>query len=173
MPIYEYYCPACDSRFSHLARRYGAPSEWCLLKENGAPSPPCPGCESHQVEKLISRVHLGRSDTERLVEYDARAREVDREDTGEIAHFLQKTGSLAEEVAPVEGDVFREIVARRAEGAEDQDLQDMVDAMPFVQPEHNHKGHEEHAQGDRHDRPHDQGPSGKRSRRQAKDLGWA
>jgi len=173
MPIYEYYCPACDSRFSHLARRYGAPSEWRLMNGDSAPPPPCPGCESRQVEKLISGAHLGRSDTERRAEYDARAREVDREDAGQIARFLQETGSLAEEMAPVEGDTFREIVARRAEGAEDQDLQDVVDAMPLAQPEHNHEGHEEHAHGDKHDRPHDHGPSGKRSRRHAKDLGWA
>jgi putative FmdB family regulatory protein len=164
MPIYEYYCPACDSRFSHLARRYGAPP------------PPCPGCQSRQVEKLISGAHLGRSDSERRAEYDARAREVDREDAGEVARFLQETGSLAEEVAPVEGQLFREIVARRAEGAGDQDLQDVVDAVPLDQPAHDHEshaGHEHHEHKNSQDRSHDHGPSGKRSRRQAKDLGWA
>ena len=119
MPIYEYYCPTCDGRFSHLARRHDAPS------------PPCPGCGSRDVEKLLSRVHVGRSDSERQADLQARLRGVNQEDSHEVARFLQKAGDLADEDTLVERDVFQEIVARRAEGAEDEDLQDIVDAIPF------------------------------------------
>ena len=34
MPIYEYYCPSCNGRFNHLARRFDEPA------------PACPACGS-------------------------------------------------------------------------------------------------------------------------------
>jgi len=80
MPIYEYYCPACDARFSHLARRFDEPP------------PPCPGCGSCQVEKLIPRVHTGRSEAERRAAFEARSGEVNQADSREIAQFLQDAG---------------------------------------------------------------------------------
>ena len=162
MPIYEYYCPTCDGRFSHLVRQYDAPP------------PSCPGCGSHDVEKLLSRVHLGRSDTERRADFEARSREMDQEDSGEIAKFLQKAGDLGNENAPVEREVFQEIVARRAEGAQDEDLQDIVDAIPFPEQALAHPrdpGHEHGPECDR-DEAHSHAPK-KRSSRRAKDLGWA
>lgn len=41
MPIYEYLCPDCDTRFQKL------------MKINEA-APPCPSCSNEQVEKQIS-----------------------------------------------------------------------------------------------------------------------
>jgi len=171
LPIYEYYCPACDARFSHLARHY-----------NEAP-PPCPGCGSCQAEKLISRVHTGRSETERRTDFEDRSQEVDRESPREMARFLQNAGSLAEELAPGEEEFLREIIARRAEGASDEDLQDVTDAIPLPSREemmrlhnethhegheHKHEGHEGHECG-----AHNHSPTKKRSPRRARDLGWA
>ncbi|MCP4538056.1 MAG: hypothetical protein GY832_13010 [Chloroflexi bacterium] len=166
MPIYKYYCSTCDGRFSHLVRRYDAPP------------PSCPGCGSQDVEKLLSRVHLGRSDTERWVNLEARSQEVNPEDSREIAKFLQKSGSLAGEHASIDQDAFQEIIARRAEGAEDDDLQDIVDVMPFPRQTFDHPhdpGHEHyHSHGPQCDccNAHDHAPK-KSSPRRAKDLGWA
>lgn len=164
MPIYEYYCPTCDGRFSHLARR------------NDAPPPSCPGCGSHDVEKLVSRVHLGRSDMERRADYQTRSQEVDQGDSREVAKFLQQAGDLAGENAPIEQEVFQEIVARRAEGAKDEDLQDVVDAIPFPRQTFAHP----HDPGHEHHHSHEcEGSCGealtpkKRSSRRTKDLGWA
>jgi len=159
MPIYEYYCPACDGCFSHLAQHYDEPP------------PPCPGCGSRQVEKLVSRVHLGRSDVQRRNDYKVRSQDVDQGDPGEMARFLQQAGSVAEAMAPVEQDVFREIVARRAEGAGDKDLQDVVDAIPF--PRQTFARPHDHEHEHCRDEDHDHDPPKKRSPRRAKDLGWA
>jgi len=177
VPIYEYYCPVCDGRFSHLARRFDESS------------PPCPGCGSRQAEKLISRIHAGRSEAERRADLSARSREVDQEDPREMARFLQGAGSLADEVAPVEQELFQEIIARRAEGAGEEDLQDVTDAIPLPSREemmrlHNethheghHEGHEEHHEGhEGHHEGHEEHEHGhrkKHSHRRARDLGWA
>ncbi len=166
MPIYEYYCPTCNGRFSQLVRQYDAPP------------PPCPGCGSHDVEKLVSRVHLGRSDVERRANLEARSQEVNPENTQEIAQFLQKAGGLVGEDIPIEQDAFQEIVARRAEGAKDGDLQDIVDAIPFPDQTFAHphdSGHEHHHSHDHGcdcGEAHDHAPK-KSSPRRAKDLGWA
>jgi putative FmdB family regulatory protein len=173
VPIYEYYCPVCDGRFSHLARRFDEPP------------PLCPGCGSRQAEKLISRVHAGRSEAERRADLSARSRGVDQEDPREMARFLQGAGSLADEVAPVEQELFQEIIARRAEGASDEDLQDVADAVPLPSREemirlHNethHHGHEHEHEGHEHEEhgcgAHEHGSAKKRSPRRARDLGWA
>jgi len=166
MPVYEYYCPTCEGRFSHLVREYDAPP------------PPCPRCGTDQVEKLISRVSVARSDQARQADYRARSRDVDPGDAREVARFLQQAGSVAEEAAPIEGDAFREIVARRAEGARDEDLQDVVDEIPLSQQVFTPDGpRADHA----HDHPcgearcHDgeQGSSSGGGRLGAEDLGWA
>jgi len=165
MPIYEYYCPACDARFSHLARRFDEPA------------PPCPGCGSRQVEKLVSRVHLGRSDSQRREDFEARSQEVNQDNPHEIARFLQQAGSLADEMAPVDQAAFREIVDRRAQGAGDQDMEDVVDAIPFPSETADHAHHtgQEHAHphGHEHGDEHDHNHAQKHSPRKARDLGWA
>jgi putative FmdB family regulatory protein len=157
MPIYEYYCPSCDARFSHLAGRFGAPP------------PPCPGCGSREVQKMVSRVHPGRSESARRASVDDRVRQVNQDDPRELARFLQSTGSLADDVLPVDKELFREMVDRRAQGASDEDLKDVVDAFPI--PDH------APPHGDHHDPKHEHAHPGekpaKRSRRQARDLGWA
>jgi putative FmdB family regulatory protein len=152
MPIYEYYCPSCDARFSHLAQRFGAPP------------PPCPGCGASQAQKLISRVHRGRSDAARRADIETRSRDVDQDDPRQVARFLRDSGSLTDGILPVDQELFREMVDRRAQGAQDEDLQDVVDAVPIPDhlPAHRHHGEHEH-----------QHEPKKRRRRQARDLGWA
>ncbi len=150
MPIYEYYCPTCDARFSHLAQRFGAPA------------PPCPGCDSREAQKLISLVNQGRSDAAQRADLNSRARDVDQDDPRELARLMQRAGSMADDILPVDKELYREMVSRRAQGAQDEDLQDIVDAVSI--PEHApsrapHCQHEHQVK--------------KSSPRQARDLGWA
>jgi putative FmdB family regulatory protein len=161
MPIYEYYCLTCDARFSHLARRFDEPP------------PPCPGCDSHQVQKLISRAYTGRSETERRADFEARSREANQTDLREMARFLQDAGGLADEVAPVEREVFQEIITRRAEGASDEDLQDVTDAVTLPSREETMHLHEQWHHHHHEHKAHERGPAKKRSPRRARDLGWA
>ncbi len=194
MPIYEYYCPHCQVRFSHLARRYDEPA------------PTCPQCGSREVQRLISAAHTLRSETERRAEFDAVAREVNkRGDMQDAARYLARAGSLLDEISPIEQkELFREMVKRRAEGAEEKDLQDLVEAIPLppppegmetASPEHylerylsqgpvrheegesHHKdGGEPHENGGAHHHHHHHGEEAKQhptsSPRKARDIGW-
>ena len=161
MPIYEYYCPTCEARFQHLARTFSAPP------------PACPGCGSAAVEKLVSRVSLGRAETTRRAAFDARASAArdGAADAQAAAQLLQEGGALLDEVTPpgVDREIFREIVARRAQGAQENDFQDLVDAMPLPAAPEALDGH-----GHDHDHDHDHGHEhhAAHSRRRARDLGW-
>jgi putative FmdB family regulatory protein len=165
MPIYEYYCSACDGRFSHLARRMDEPA------------PRCPGCDSIDVEKMVSLFAAGRSELDRQAAFEAGAREVDQTDPQEMARFLQRAGSLVDQAAPVDRDLFREVVDRRARGASDGDLQDVSDAMSFeapggVQADLGNHDHCSHCQGHEHGGTSSGGREA-RARSQARDLGWS
>jgi len=50
MPIYEYSCRACGQRFEELV--FGQ-----------APAPACPTCAGADVERLLSAVAVGRSES--------------------------------------------------------------------------------------------------------------
>ena len=177
MPIYEYYCSICDGYFSHLARRFDAPA------------PTCPGCGSDQVEKMVSRVNTVRSETDRTGALEVGAGDVNADDPQAVARFLQNAGEAVDAVAPIEREAFREIIARRAEGASDEDLQDVVDAVPFEKQsfkgnvptpyeEHDFSAHQTHHQCAHcdHDHSHDhaekQSDQKQRNPRRSRDMGW-
>ncbi|MFP4343793.1 MAG: FmdB family zinc ribbon protein [Anaerolineales bacterium] len=160
MPIYEYYCSRCRGIYRHFARTFDVET------------PPCPECGSRDAEKVVSTVNVGRSERERRQAFDQQARQSDTTDLQAAARVLQEGGTLTDEVVPLgmERDAFRAIVARRAEGATDEDLQDIVDELPLSElpdhltadaHDHDHKEHD-HVQG--------QHPGG--SRREVRDLGW-
>ena len=167
MPIYEYYCPTCDARFQHLVRSFDA-----------AP-PPCPACGNPHVEKVISRVHLGRSEAALRESFDAQARALrdGDADAQTAARFLQEGGALLDEVAPptLDREIFREIMTRRAEGAQENDFADVTAAIPLPPlPE----GLASHAHGHEHDHEHEDDPGHEHPERpshphrRARDLGW-
>jgi ABC-type nickel/cobalt efflux system permease component RcnA len=119
---------------------------------------------------MVSRVHQGRSEFARRASMDDRVRQVDQDDPREVARFLQSAGSLADNVLPVDKELFREMIDRRAQGASDEDLKDVVDAFPI--PDHASPHVHHHDCEHEHAHPHEHRPK-KRSRRQARDLGWA
>lgn len=155
MPIYEYYCPHCHGRFRQFARQIDVPA------------PSCPRCGTDKVEKLISSVNTGRSETERRADFDQRARAAHDADAQRAAQVLQEGDDLLDEVAPfgMDQDAFREIVERRAAGATDAELDDVVGAMSLPEPPDDVTHPHDHADHD-HEHPH----SGRHS---AEDLGWA
>lgn len=157
MPIYEYYCPHCHGRYRHFARQLNAPP------------PSCPRCGAEDVEKLVSTVNTTRSESERRAAFDKRAQAARDADVQRAAQVLQEGDALTDEVAPfgMDRDAFRAIVERRAAGATDAELEDVIDAMSLPEPpegaahdhgEHDHHHHHEHHHGHRRD---------------AEDLGWA
>ena len=84
MPIYEYYCPICEGRFRHLARRIDAPP------------PPCPRCGNAGVERLVGAANVVRSEGHHEQQLRQAATQVDADDPRAIARFLQESGRLAD-----------------------------------------------------------------------------
>ncbi|MGC9396447.1 MAG: FmdB family zinc ribbon protein [Anaerolineae bacterium] len=117
MPIYEYYCPICEGRFRHLARRIDAPP------------PPCPRCGTTEVERLITAANVVRSDAHHEHQLREAATQVDAEDSRAVARFLQDSGRLADADGVYGSPAYRELLARRAEGATDADVTDLVDDL--------------------------------------------
>ncbi|MGC9521403.1 MAG: FmdB family zinc ribbon protein [Anaerolineae bacterium] len=183
MPIYEYYCSKCRGRFRHLARRIDVPA------------PPCPHCGNEQVERLVSAPNVLHDATYHETQLRDGAAQVDREDDQEVATYLKESGRLEDATGLYGSKAYRELISRRAEGATDSDLADLVDdlvaaadASPAAQmaaaaalseqvenrigaegPPDDHE--HEHVSGPSQD---DDAPPAKRhdSRRSAPDLGW-
>lgn len=182
MPIYEYYCPNCHGRFRHLARSYNAPA------------PPCPRCGASEVERLISAAAVLHSDAHHTERVRAQAQAVPQDDLAAAARFLQESGRLQDAEGLFGSAAYRELLARRAEGATDAELEDLVpDLLKHTQEseavaaataaalsgqmldaveEHSHQLHA-HEHDHEHEHDHAQGSAPKpQARRKAKDLGW-
>ena len=176
MPIYEYYCAACDGRFRHLARQFDAPP------------PSCPRCGNADVTRMVSTVNIVRAAATQAQQFEEAAKQVDAEDSQAIAQFLQNSGRLEEATGVYGSKAYRELIARRAEGATETDLEDLVNdltaqmhnsdatemagAMMFSEQMENRM----QAEGPPEDHDHEETPhtdkTHKPSPRAAKDLGW-
>jgi len=114
MPIYEYYCAVCQGRFSHLAKRISAPA------------PACPRCGNADVERMISTVNTIHSSTHHQTQLKQDAGNVDAQNPVAIAQFLKESGRLEDATGVYGSKAYRELLDRRAEGAADSDLTDLV-----------------------------------------------
>jgi len=117
MPIYEYYCANCNGQFSHLAKRVGASA------------PPCPRCGNTAVERLVSSASLIHSRAHHEGELRQASRQVDANDYQAAARFLKESGRLEDAEGVYGSKVYRELIARRAEGAAEPDVADLVDDL--------------------------------------------
>lgn len=87
MPIYEYCCSRCQHGFTALVG-VGADAE----------APSCPGCGSHALVKLISRVARIRSKTAVMEELADPSKIGDLEDPKSMAKWMKTMGgALADE----------------------------------------------------------------------------
>ena len=187
LPIYEYYCDACRGRFSHLARRFDEPS------------PPCPRCGNVSVERLISASNVIRSAAHHEQQLKDDASRVTTQDAQAAAQFLDDSGRLVDTGGLYGSRAYRELIARRKDGATDADVADLVDDLTAaadltpaaelagmvalfdqvdnrIGAEGPPEGHE-HGQGlvGAPDEPHDSEQRRTRrpqSRRSARNLGW-
>lgn len=181
MPIYEYYCPDCEGRYSHLARRIGEDA------------PPCPRCGNTVVERLVSTANLVHQDTHHERQLKEDASQVNDRDTQEISKFLAESGRVTDASGVYGSKAYQELLYRRRQGATDADLDDLVDdlttemnatqdtelagAVIFSDEVENRMGAEgppdhhahEHSESGESDGRTERSPS----RRSAEDLGWA
>lgn len=117
MPIYEYYCPHCHGRFSHLA------------KSIGTATPACPRCGNEAVERLMSAASVLHSSEQHTAQLRADRQGVNTDDPQAIAQFLKDSGRLADSDGLYGSKVYRELLDRRAAGAGEADVADLVDAL--------------------------------------------
>ncbi len=117
MPIYEYYCPVCHGRYRHFARKINEPA------------PPCPRCGNTEVRRLISAANLVHGDSYHEQQLKQGADQVRDKDMQTIAQFLQQSGRLTDAEGVYGSDVYRELLHRRAQGADDDELEDLVDDL--------------------------------------------
>ena len=175
MPIYEYYCPACHGRFSHLAKRMGEPA------------PACPRCNYKGVERLMSAASVLHGQAHHDASLKEQRAEINEDDAQDVAQFLKASGRLKDADGLYASRAYRELLHRRAEGATDDDLADLVDDLSAEMKQALEESDagvtagaalfsqdmEARMQADQapaHEHEHDEE---EQTRRSADDLGWA
>ena len=112
MPIYEYSCPACQTRVS-LHMTYA---------EYGVKQAVCPVCGSQNLKRLIGRVRIAKSEDQRL---EAAADpsllgDVDENDPRSVARAMKKMGrEMGEDLPPQ----FDEITGRLEAGESPESIE--------------------------------------------------
>jgi len=117
MPIYEYRCCKCHRRVTIFLRSFS---------ELETAKPQCTYCGHDELERLISRVAMVRSEEARL---DTLADsmdfgDLDESDPRSIARWMKK---MSTEIGEDMGDEFHEAVDRLEAG---QSLEEIEEAMP-------------------------------------------
>lgn len=85
MPIYEYRCEVCGTKFAVL---FWPPEE---------PHPRCRRCGSTQARRLISRVALLHGEEDRLERLAQGAMDLDESDPRSVARWVRRLGREMEE----------------------------------------------------------------------------
>ena len=112
MPIYEYRCNGCKRRVSLLVRGFTDP-----------PSKACPRCGSPELDRLVSRVAVLKSEESRMEEMadPSNFGDMDENDPKSMAKFMRKMGSqMGEEMGPE----FDEMVDKMEAGEMPDELGD-------------------------------------------------
>jgi putative FmdB family regulatory protein len=117
MPIYEYKCRNCHRRVTILLRSF---SDVETVK------PKCTYCGHDELERLVSRVAVLKSEETRLdaLGDSAALGDLDENDPRSVARWMKK---MSAEVGEDLGDEFHEAVDRLEAG---QSLEEIETAMP-------------------------------------------
>ena len=135
MPIYEYTCRDCRRKVSLLWRSFAD-------AENREPT--CPRCGGHNLERLISRVAVVRSEASQAdsLADDAALEGIDENDPKSVARWMRKMASESGEDMPPE---FDEVVSRLESG---QDPESIEKSMPELAESLGEAGSPEGLDGD-------------------------
>ena len=107
----------CHGRFRHLARKIDAPA------------PACPRCDNPDVERMVTAANVVHSEAHHRKELEAAKPQVDQDDPEAIARFLQESGRLEDAEGVYDSPEYKELIYRRAQGATDEDLSDLVEGL--------------------------------------------
>ena len=116
MPIYEYHCHDCRRRVSLFFRSFAATED----------EPACPRCGGTNLERVISRVAVVRSEDSRLDDLadPSMLGDLDEDDPKSMARWMRKMSAETGEEMPEE---FDEVIDRLERG---QSPEDIEEAMP-------------------------------------------
>ena len=105
MPIYEYFCQACQKRVT-VQMSYA---------DYGVKKTVCPECGSQQLKRLIGRIRVAKSEDQRLESMSDPSflSGVDENDPKSVARAMKKMGQEMGEDLPPE---FNEITERLETG---------------------------------------------------------
>jgi len=83
MPIYEYRCRQCRKKFEHIHLSTGSAETVC-----------CPHCQSRELDRLISRVRVMKSEESRLESLadPSKLSGFDENDPQSVARWMRKMG---------------------------------------------------------------------------------
>lgn len=112
MPFYEYKCLACGK----LARLF------MTFAEYDEQQPSCPHCNSPDLQRLISRVAVAKSEDARMDSLmdDSALAGLDEEDPRALGRFMRKMSS---EMGEDMGDDFEEVVDRLEKGESPESIE--------------------------------------------------
>lgn len=112
MPVYEYRCQACGKR-SGIYQTYA---------EYGQRAVECPHCGSAELQRLIGRVRVARSEDSRLDDLADPSEwgDFDESDPRSMARAMRRMGSELGEDAPPE---FDEVVDRLDAGESPEEIE--------------------------------------------------
>ena len=115
MPTYEYRCLACRKRFSL----------YLSYEEYGRVSVECPHCSSDNLQRLIGRVRIARSEDSRLESLaDPSAwGDIDEDDPRSMGRMLRKMSREIGEDMPPE---FDEVVDRLEAGEDPDEIEKSI-----------------------------------------------
>ena len=110
MPVYEYLCLECERRFSRFF--------WRISDAEGAKC----GCGSEQLEQLVSKVAMHRSEESRLDSLSDPSKwgDIDENDPKSMARMMKKLGGeMGEDLGPE----FDEMVGRLEAGEDPESIE--------------------------------------------------
>jgi putative FmdB family regulatory protein len=122
MPIYEYRCSECRRRFSIFWRTFAA-------AEGGAAA--CPRCGSEEVQRLVSRVRVVRSEESRLEDLadPSALGDFDEDDPRSMGRFMRRMMNEMGDEAGDLGPEFEEVVDRLESGQDPEEIEKEVPGL--------------------------------------------
>ena len=105
MPIYEYRCRQCRKKFEHIHLSTGSTETAC-----------CPHCQSRELDRLISRVRVMKSEESRLESLadPSKLSGFDEKDPQSVARWMKKMGKeMGEDMGEDIDQVVEEAMEKR------------------------------------------------------------
>ncbi|MEA3310099.1 MAG: zinc ribbon domain-containing protein [Chloroflexota bacterium] len=122
MPIYEYRCNECQRRFTIF---------WRTFSDAQAGQTACKHCGSQNVQRLVSRIRIVRSEESRMADMadPSMLADLDENDPKSMGRFMRK---MMNEMGDEAGDIgpeFDEVVDRLESGQDPEQIEKEVPGL--------------------------------------------